>query len=464
MSATSSDTQDEPRAGHGRRRHAGVRGAAAVAALGGLLFGYDTGVIAGALIFVQPDFGLSNLQAEVVTSILLVGAVLGALVAGRAADAVGRRTTVLVTAATFAVGVVGAAASPGFWVLVASRLVIGLAVGSASMVVPLYISEIAPPARRGALTSLNQLAITSGILGSQIVAYALGSAEAWRWMFGLALVPAAVLFVGTLFLDDSPGYLLAKGRPEEAREVLQGLRGADADIDAELEEMAELAEKDHGLRAVLAPAVRPALVVGGALAVLQQVTGINTVIYYAPTLLKNAGLGSQASLLANVGVGAVNVGLTVVAILLLDRVGRRRLLLTGTAGMVLGLCGMGVAFLGGGDLAGPALYLALFSLAFYVGSFAIGLGPVFWLLISEIYPLTVRGQAMSVASMLNWGANFVVALTFLSILDAVGRSATFFGYAAISVGALWFFARRVPETRGRTLAAIEKDLDAGLAA
>jgi sugar porter (SP) family MFS transporter len=440
------------------RRH--VLFGAAITALGGLLFGYDTGVISGALLFIGRDFhGLTSFDKELLTSILLIGALIGALVAGRVADMVGRRPTVLGTAALFVVGVLLAALSPSYGVLVGARVIIGLSVGSASMVVPLYIGEVVPPRIRGALVSFNQLAITSGILASYLVDYGLASHQNWRLMFGLAAIPAILMFTGMLFQRESPHWLVAQGREDEAREVLRRVRD-EGDIDAEIAEVRELSARHGGLREVLNPAVRHVMIVGVALAVFQQITGINTIIYYAPSLLASAGLGNSAALLANVVNGAVNVLLTLVAIRLLDRTGRRPLLLGGTTGMAVGMVVVALTFaIGGSQLHGVAAYIAIGGLLLYTGSFAIGLGPVFWLLISEIYPVRIRGQAMSVATMANWGANFVVTISFLTLLSAIGNAGTFFLFAGLSIVALAYFRRQVPETKNRSLQEIERDLD-----
>jgi sugar porter (SP) family MFS transporter len=437
-----------------RRR---VVGAAGVTALGGLLFGYDTGVVSGALLFLKNDFGgLSSFQQELVTSLLLVGAMIGAFGAGKVADRIGRRPTILITAVVFVVGVLLAAFAPAFWTLVVARLVIGLAVGSASMTVPLYIGEMAPPRIRGALVSLNQLAITSGILASYLVDYRLAGSGNWRLMFGLAVIPAVMLFVGVLTQAESPHWLIRQRREDEARRVLRRVR--DGDIDAEVAEVQEIAAIEVSGRDLLARSVRPALWVGVLMAVFQQITGINTVIYYAPSLLAGAGLGNSASLLANVVNGAVNVAMTIVAIRLLDRTGRRPLLLTGTAGMAVGMITTGSAFLGGNQLHGAAAYVAIAGLLIYTASFAVGLGPVFWLMIAEIYPLGIRGQAMSVATIANWGANFVVTVSFLTLLDAISPKGVFFLFAALTLVALAYFAKRVPETKQRSLQQIERDL------
>jgi sugar porter (SP) family MFS transporter len=438
------------------RRHVGL--SAGVTALGGLLFGYDTGVVSGALLFLKKDFGgLSSFQQELVTSLLLVGAVVGALLAGRVADLIGRRLTVLITAAVFVVGVLLAAFTPTYPVLLVARVIIGLAVGSASMVVPLYIGEVVPPRVRGGLVSLNQLAITSGILVSYLVDYGLSGTGNWRLMFGLAAIPAVLLFTGMLFQKESPHWLIRQDRIDEARDVLTRVRDSD-DIEDEIHNVQQVSRKQAGTRELLSPKVRPLLFVGVLLAVFQQITGINTVIYYAPSLLAGAGFGNSAALLANVVNGAVNVGMTIVAVWLLDRVGRRPLLLSGTAGMAVGMAITACSFLGGEHLHGALAVVAVLGLLIYTGSFAIGLGPVFWLLIAEIYPLRIRGAAMSVATMANWGANFVVTVSFLTLLNAIDGTGVFFLFGFLTLVALAYFWRKVPETKGRSLHEIEHDL------
>jgi sugar porter (SP) family MFS transporter len=433
---------------------------AAITALGGLLFGYDTGVVSGALLFLHTSF--SNVTAfdkELVTGLLLAGAAVGAFGSGRLADRIGRRSVILITAVVFVAGVLGAAFSPTLWVLIAMRFVIGLAVGSASMAVPLYISEVAPPRVRGALVSFNQLALTVGILVAFLVDYALSSSAAWRLMFGLAAIPAVLLFVGMLTQAESPVWLVTHGRVAEARRVLTRVRSADHDIEGEIADIRSLSSQKTSYRELLAPAVRKLVVIGVVMAVFQQITGINTVIYYAPTLLHQAGLGDSASLLANVGNGLVNVAMTVVAIRLIDRVGRRVLLLRGTVGMAIALFVVAATFaIGGSTLSRTAAIVAVVSLVVYTGSFAIGLGPVFWLLISEIYPEQIRGKAMSVATIANWGANFVGAVSFLTLLNAISNAGTFLLMGVLTLVAVAYFWRKVPETKGKTLQQIEREM------
>ncbi len=435
---------------------------AAVAALGGLLFGYDTGVISSALLFIREVFHLSTGGQSIVAGIVLAGAMLGAAIAGTLSDRFGRRRVILATALVFMAGALISAVAGQVSVLLGGRVLIGVAIGIASMLTPLYLAEIAPAASRGGVTSLNQLCITIGILVSYLVGYALAhAAGGWRWMLGLGAVPGTLLALGMLVLPESPRWLAGHGKLGEAETVLRHLRNG-ADIRAEFNELRTDLRRDDGRllpwSALLAPHLRPALVVGVGLAMFQQITGINTVIYFAPQIFQAAGLSSASvAILATAGVGAVNVLLTIVSIALIDRVGRRPLLLWSLAGMaaMLALLAAGFAF----GAAGPLGWLTVVSLAGYVAFFAVGLGPVFWLLIAEIFPLAVRGRAMSLATLSNWGFNLLVTITFLSLIELCGRVGTFLIYAVLTLAALVFTAALVPETKGRSLEAIEAALE-----
>lgn len=444
-----------------KQHHRSVTRAAVLTALGGILFGYDTGVVGGVLPNIASDFSLKTpFDKGLVVAILLAGAAVGALVAGRIADELGRRRTIFLTAVVFVVGLLMSSFAPSLWVFWLSRFVIGLGVGSTSFVVPLYIGEIAPPSRRGALVSLNQLSITVGIFVSQLVAYFLAGHGDWRVSVGLALLPALVLGAGVLTEPESPAWLVRQDREDDARTVLQGLRDSDDDIEAEIEQVRRVArEERRGSMAELVDRrLRPAMILGVVLAVIQQITGINTVIYFAPTVLQEAGLGSSAALLALVVVGATNVLMTVVAIRYLDRIGRRPLLIWGMSGMILGLGALAVAFAIG--IHGGGAVFATIALAFYVGAFAVSLGPIVWLLIAEIFPLRVRGQAASIATMANWAANLVVAVSYLSIISAIGRAGTFATYGIVTVLSLWYVVVKVPETNGKSLSDIETEIGA----
>jgi SP family galactose:H+ symporter-like MFS transporter len=429
--------------------------AAMVAAIGGSLFGYDTGVISGAILFVRPEFGLGTTLEELVISAALVGATIGAIASGRLTDRVGRRAVLLGAAASFAVGAVASALAPDATMLIVARFLVGAAIGVASYAVPLYISELAPPRWRGWLVSLNQLALTVGILGAYVVDYAFASSGAWRWMLGLAVIPAVMLGVGVAFLPETPRWLVLHGKVGKGRSVLLRARGSE-NVASELNDIQTLTRNPATRWShLLAPGVRGALIAGVGLAIFQQVTGINTVIYYAPTILQSAGIPSASgAILATAGIGLVNVVMTVVAMLLIDRVGRRPLLLGSLAGMTLALAVLGFGFLASTSTASLA-GLSVACLMVFVGAFAIGLGPIFWLLIAEIYPLRVRGLAMSVATTANWASNLVVSLTFLTLLQALGPANTFWLYGLVTIAAWYFAFRLVPETRGRPLEEIE---------
>ena len=437
--------------------------AAIFAALGGLLFGYDTGVISGAILFVKNQFALtSGTESEVVSSVLW-GAVVGALFGGYLADRFGRRPVILGAAVIFVIGAIGTAVTPTVSWLIAGRVVVGLAIGVASLIAPMYIAEIAPPTIRGTLVSINQLALVSGILVAYLVDYALAGAEAWRWMFALAALPASVLAIGMIFLPESPRWLIAHDHLDQGRQVLTRIRaGSGTEAEREIADIRSgLDLQSRGWDELRHPGVRPALVVGVLLALFQQLTGINTVIYYAPTIFQYAGItSSSAAILATVGVGVVNVLATIVAVRLMDRAGRRPLLLVSLVGMTVSLVALGLAFRSP-STSGAVGWFAAVSLAVYIASFAVGLGPVFWLLISEIYPLSVRGMGMSLATVANWVTNLVVALTFLTLIDHLGKPGTFWLYASISVVAVVFSLLFIPETKGKSLEEIEAHWHAG---
>jgi len=433
--------------------------AALIAAVGGLLFGYDTAAISGAVIFIKQEFSLSTFPQELVVGMVLVGAAAAALGGGGLSDRIGRRATLILTALIFVAGALLCAFAGSFQMLLLGRLIVGLGIGLASTTVPVYISEVAHPTARGWQVSLFQLAITIGILAAYLVDYAFAASGGWRWMLGLAAIPGLILGLGMLYLPESPRWLAKHGRTEKALEILTRIRGT-SNVSAEFQEiqatLSQASERGH-LSQLFSPAVRPALTVGIGLAVFQQITGINTVIYYAPTILLSAGISSASgAILATAGIGFVNVVMTLVSMWLIDRIGRRPLLLTGTAGIIITLGILGFAFLT--PTSGLA-QVAVITLMAYVASFAISLGPIFWLLISEIYPLEIRGLAEGTAAATNWAANLLVSLTFLTLVEALGPARTFWLYALFAVTAWIFSYYLVPETKGRTLEEIEKSLN-----
>jgi sugar porter (SP) family MFS transporter len=433
---------------------------ATVAALGGFLFGYDTGVIGGAMLYIKKDFHAGTLAQSSMVSAILIGAAIGALISGWAADAFSRRRTKIASGSVYVVGALLCAFSQNTLEMIGSRFILGLAVGTASFVSPMYISENAPPRIRGGLTTFNQLMVTIGIVVAYIVDWGLaGVSNNWRWMLGLAVVPGLALAIGMMFLPYSPRWLVDKGRSDEARDVLERTRDENDDVGKELSDIEEAAQREGGVRDLLSRSVKPMLIIGLALALFQQFVGVNTVIYYGPTILKATGIGDGGALQQTVFIGVTNVVFTIIAVLLLDKVGRRVLLLTGNVAFFAALVLLGVYF-ASSTLQHHAQWLALAALTLYIAGFAISLGPVFWLMISEIFPLHLRAPAMAVCTIGNWLANFVVSVSFLSLTNVLTRQGTFWLYAAISVAAFIFFAARVPETKDKSLEEIEAQVGA----
>lgn len=436
--------------------------AVGVAALGGLLFGYDIGVISGAILFIKSQFSLSATMEEIVVSAVLVGAIFGAAAGGVLTNRFGRRTLIIVASIIFTLSAIGTALAPTIPWLIAGRVVSGLAIGIASFISPMYIAELVPANVRGALVAVNMLAITTGIVIAYLVDYAFSSTQGWRYMFGLAAIPAVGLAIGMWRLPDSPRWLISKSKVEDAKRVLERVRTV-PDVGPEIKDIQESMKQQGtgGLAGLFQPSLRMALIVGVGLAIFQQTTGINTVIYYAPTIFKFAGIKATGpAILAGAALAMLMWCFHIVSIFLLDRVGRRPLLLIGVAGQIVGLAILGAAFQFQ-QLASFKSYVAVGGLAIYVSSFAVGLGPIFWLMISEIYPLEVRGAAMSAVTVTNWVLNLVVAVTFLSLVAVLGRGGTFWLYGAIAVAALIFFYRMVPETKGKTLEQIEVYMRSG---
>lgn len=432
--------------------------AAITCALGGLLFGYDTGVISGALLFIKKDLGLSDFLQSLVVSAVLIGAVFGAGSSGALADRFGRRNMALASAVIFFVGALGSAFAPSVAWLVIARIVLGLAVGASTVIVPLYISELSPTNIRGVLTALFQFAITIGIVIAYLVNFAFSGSGAWRWMLGLAVIPAVILGVGMWFLPDSPRWLVKENRNDEARTVLGRVRNDEDEINREMKSMEEAEQREEaGWGELFKPWVRPMLILGIGLAMGQQLVGINTIIYYAPTIMQSTGLAPGNSILATLVVGIVNVIFTVVAFLLIDRIGRRPLLLIGLSGIILALALLGLSY-ALPSLAGLRTWLTLAGLILYIMSFAASFGVVLWVVLPEIFPLKVRGSAMGVCTILHWSSNLLVSLTFLPLIGAIGEAATFWGFGVIAIGAFAFVFFLMPETKGRSLEAIEADL------
>ncbi|MEM1128997.1 MAG: sugar porter family MFS transporter [Pseudomonadota bacterium] len=436
---------------------------AVVAGIAGFLFGFDEGVIAGALHLLQVQFAITPLEEGIMTAAVPLGALFGALVAGQMVERHGRRAMLLFAALLFAVGALFAAMAFSVWILTLARLILGFAIGIAGLAAPLYISESAPPEKRGMLVSVYQLAITLGILGAYLVGFAFD--DSWRTMFALGMVPGILLFVGMYALCDTPRWLATNGRTEEARKAIAKLADvppSDPSVEQEIDEIIATSKSDSGgggWDELFGKVARPALIVGLGLFFLQQLSGINAVIYFAPTVFAEAGFSDGSTqLLATVGIGIVNVLMTLVGMALIDRIGRRKLLLSGflVAALSLGMIAVSAAL--GAEALGA---LAFLGLVLYVAAFAASIGPLPWVMMSEVFPLNVRGLGMGLASVVNWGFNFVVVFSFPILVSGFGLGGVFSIYAvvcALGVGFTYWF---VPETKGIALEDIERHLRSG---
>lgn len=446
-------------------RHFWLYVIAAVASLGGLLSGFDTGVISGALLFINETWNMSPFEQGWIVSSAIVGAVFGAALNGSLSDVYGRKKIIVATGVIFAVGSImcAYAATPGW--LIASRMIIGLAVGMVNFVVPLYLSEIAPQKIRGMLVSLFQLAITAGILFSYLINRVFANAEYnWRWMLGAGLVPAAILLLGMLFLGDTPRWLISKNREKEAKEIFLKINPEDnaehhvAEVRATLSFGAD--KKSPFRRWMIMP-----VLVGIGMMFMQICTGINTIIYYTTTIFKVAGFSSNiGAIYATIGIGVVNFLMTLVAMAFTDRWGRKPLLYIGLWGLFISLAALGLAFHFAADLGDSLKWIAVGSVVLYIASFAMSLGPIGWIMVSEILPLQIRGFAMSLCTVANFAFNFVVVLSFLPLIHSVGEAFTFWIFAGITILCMVFTYFFVPETKGISLEKIEKNWREGIPA
>jgi sugar porter (SP) family MFS transporter len=425
-----------------------------VAALGGLLFGFDTAIIAGAVRFLKDQFSLSAFGEGLAVSIVLVGCMFGASIAGAVSDRIGRRRFLLVSAVLFFVSAVGCAIPQNLPQFLVFRFIGGLAIGSASIVSPLYISEISPARIRGALVSTNQLAIVTGILLAYFINWVLVGAgpHNWRWMFATGALPAILFFGLVLRVPESPRWLVKQRREDEAQDVLTRV-GGEASAVVELRAIKEALALERGtIRELFQPGFRTALIVGVFLAVFQQITGINSVIYYAPRFFERAGLARSSAIFQSAIIGLVNVVFTLVAIALVDRLGRKPMLIAGTTGMGLSFLLLGAAFKF--ELFSGGLVL-LFTLL-YIAFFAMTMGPIVWVVIAEIFPTRIRGRGMAIATAALWLADFAVSLTFPVIADKLHESFAFWLYAAMCAVDVVFMWAVLPETKGKTLEEIER--------
>jgi SP family arabinose:H+ symporter-like MFS transporter len=425
-----------------------------VAAIGGLIFGFDTAIVAGATRYMKEQFSLNSLQEGWAVAVVLIGCMFGAGLAGPISDRIGRRRLMLVSAVLFLVSAVGCALPRTITAFVIFRFVGGLGIGSAAVLSPLYIAEIAPARVRGALVSVNQLAIVTGILLAYFVNWVFAGAGPanWRWMYGMGAIPSVVFFLLLLGVPESPRWLVKNGREDEARTVLTRADTAEAAAAGIRDIKNTLALEEGSFREIFRPAFRRPLLIAVVLAVFQQITGINAILYYAPRIFEGAGFERMSAIGQSTIVGLVNMLFTVVAIVLADKIGRRPLLLVATAGMGVSLVLLGAAFK---FPVLPASALLLIILL-YIAFFASAMGPLVWVVMAEIFPIKVRGAAMGLATLILWLADFAVTLTFPVISDRFHPATAFWLYAAMCALDLVFMWFYLPETKGKTLEEIER--------
>lgn len=427
-----------------------------VAALGGLLFGFDTAVISGTINFIQPYFGLSEAGLGWTVSSLLFGCIAGVLLAGKTGDRYGRRKVLMLSAMLFFGSAVVSAMAQTLTIFVAARVMGGLAVGIASILSPMYIAELAPAKHRGTLVSLNQLAIVIGILIAFFSNYLLVDTgeNNWRWMLLVMAAPALLLFISLFIVPESPRWLVARNRKEEALLVLQKTAGT-AHARQELNEIEQTLEnqEEASFKDLLSPKVKPLLIIGITLAVFQQITGINTILYYAPKIFANVGQSNDSALLQTILIGGTNLVFTLVAMLLIDRFGRKVLIIAGSGGMTTMLAGLSMLYF---FQKAEGILVLVFILG-YIAFFAASLGPALWVVAAELFPNRLRSKGMSVAIVSLWIACTLVTIAFPIMLERLSGGVTFLIFAIICLGSLIFVWRFVPETKGKTLEELEAE-------
>lgn len=429
-----------------------------IGALGGLLYGYDMGVISGALLYLKDDIPLNAYTEGLVVSSMLVGAIVGAGLSGPLSEKLGRRRLVFMISIVFIIGALILALAPTMEILVLGRVIIGLAVGGSTAIVPVYLSELAPTDARGSLSSLNQLMITIGILASYLVNYAFAPIEGWRWMLGLAVVPSVILMIGVIFMPESPRWLLEKRGEKAARDVMK-LTYPASEIDHEIENMKKINQiADNTWTVLKSPWLLSTIIIGSVFALLQQLIGINAIIYYAPKIFATAGFGESTAILSTVGIGVVNVLVTIFAISIIDKIDRKKLLVIGNIGMVASLLIMSaLIWLIGVN---SAAWIILLCLTTFIIFFGVSWGPVLWVMLPELFPMRARGAATGIAALVLSIGSLLVAQFFPVFTDVLQVQQVFLIFAVIGIIAMIFVIKFLPETRGRSLEQIEQDLRA----
>ncbi|WP_290797936.1 sugar porter family MFS transporter [Flavihumibacter sp. UBA7668] len=430
-----------------------------VAAIGGLLFGYDTAVVAGAIGYIEEKYQLSAAMTGWAASCALIGCMIGAMIAGGLSDKLGRRKVLMISAWAFAISSVGIMIPLSLNMFIFFRMIGGIGIGIASILSPMYISEIAPASIRGRLISIYQLGIVIGILLIYFVNAAIAGMHdhqwnvdtGWRWMFGSGLLPSIVFILLLLRAPESPRWLAAQNQWDSATDILEKVNGKTGAAEEVKAIKSSLSEKQGTFSELLRPGLRTALIIGIFLSIFSQVTGINVIMYYAPEIFKATGDGSSSALMQTIWVGGINVLMTLVAIRYVDRLGRKKLLLIGSAGMAVCLAFVGAAFYQQATTG----YWVLGGILLYISFFAISLGPLTFVVVAEIFPNSIRGRAMGVAIFFLWLSVYIVSQTFPMLLESIGSAYTFWIYMIMSILAFLFIWRMVPETKGKTLEEIQ---------
>ncbi len=422
-----------------------------IAATAGLLFGFDTGNIAGALIFIQHSFHTSTFENELIVSVTVLGAFVGAIVSGTKVEYYGRKYMLLCSAILFLMGATAGAVSSNVFELIVARIILGFAIGISSYTAPLYISEIAPAQHRGRLVLLNGVAITAGEALAFLCDYWLSAGEHWRWMIAIGVVPAVILLIGMYFMPESPRWLMMKNKEQQAVGILKQLRGYEIEIGNEIAEIKAILKqpKVSMLSMLRSQKWRMPLMIGVVLGILQQFFGINTIMYYGPFVFNELGIdNASGQIFATFLMGLVNMVMTIIMVIYVDRWGRRTLLMGGSllSGVSLLCLVLLLHYPTNGQ---TSIFLVV--MMFYIIGYCISVGSLFWLIIAEIFPQRVRGVAMSFATSIQWLANFIVSLSFLSMLDSLGSQITFLCYAGICFISFIFSFYFIPETRKMTL-------------
>ena len=440
-----------------------VTWAAIIAALGGLLFGYDTGIVSAALLYVTPEYHLSEFAQQAFVGVLLLGAVIGVLIGGTLTDRFGRKKTLIAVAVLYVIGALGSSVIDVLPLIYVARFLLGLSVGCSSLAVPMYIAEIAPAKIRGRLVSFNQLFVAFGIFVSYLVGYAFADIQGWRWMIGLAAVPAVIMLLGLIPLPESPRWLATRGKIGLATDILSMLRPAGESVNREIEEIASANEKERAVSwgsLFRSRGVRRGIVIGVVVAATNQLAGVNAILYYAPTMLTQAGFGDSAAILSQVGIGGAFLLFTLIGLLLVDVLGRRPLLIGGTLIVAIALVALGALYLfPQSTLVGQLLVIGL---VVYEGVFAASLGIAIWLVNSEVFPNHVRGKAQSFGTVTHWGLDLVISMVVLTVISQLSATVLFWSFAFFAIVGAVVLWKILPETKARTLESIEVQLETGV--